>query len=582
MTHRGGVIGIVIITVMVAAAAGQEKGRTLADGQDQPMPAAASRLQDLAPAASAIRLLMEEEGMVPPEGEPVKCGLSAINHALHVRQEARGERLQSVREILARPTMQASILQGQFRVHFDTTGTHTPALLDANGNRLPGTARAFVDSVFASLAFVLPMETQTLGYGALPADGTLGGGPEYDIFILELGTMYGYTTPDSFPAEGGTSTTFIAIDNDFIFVRPSRNRGLPGMRVTVAHELHHALQIGNYGYWTNHVFFYEITSTWMEDVVYPEVDDYLNYLGSSVGHFRNPDKSFASNELTMYSRSVWGHYVSKRFGIDAMRACWTGIRLVPPLEAIDIALRNLGADFTSAFTEWSLWNLFTGVRSDSAKYYPEGAAYPAMVQVARQYTAAGADLEGSLPALGSRYYQLIRPPDTMTVILNNTDVAGAATGVPVTRSYTYRFRSSRPDDSYRLTPLGLYASLDVPDLSAWSTWFVLGDTIQRNFDPDAIKEGKAFPNPFLPGLHTRVCIPVQPLEQVHGTLYVYSAGMDLLYSSGNISSSLYVDRQVFFWEGRGDDGSPVPSGVYFYVLDLPGHRIRGKIAVVRR
>ncbi|MCC6398202.1 MAG: hypothetical protein IT282_14410, partial [Bacteroidetes bacterium] len=333
MTQRSGVISMAVSIAMVAAAVGQEKERTPATAPEHPATAASARVQDLAPAASAIRLLMEEEGMIPQEGEPVKCGLPGVNHALHIRQDARGERLQSVREILARPTMQTNIVQGQFRVHFDTTGTHTPALLDASGNRLPGTARAYVDSVFASLSFVLPIETQTLGYGLLPADGTLGGGPEYDIFILELGTMYGYTTPDAFPAEGGTSTTFIAIDNDFVFVRPSVNRGLPGMRVTVAHELHHALQIGNYGYWTNHIFFYEITSTWMEDVIYPEVDDYLNYLGSAAGHFRNPDKSFASNELIMYSRSVWGHYVSKRFGRDAMRACWNAIRLAPPLEA---------------------------------------------------------------------------------------------------------------------------------------------------------------------------------------------------------------------------------------------------------
>ncbi len=534
------------------------------------------------PAASAVRLLMQEQGTTPPEGEPVKCALPSVFHALNIRQSARGSLQQSVHQILTRPSMQTNIVRGEFRVHFDTTGVHTPAMLDQNGARLPNTAFAYVDSIFVSLAYIAPLETQTLGYGTLPSDGTLGGGPEYDIFVMELGAMYGYATPDTWPPEGGTSSTFITIDNDFVFVRPLENRGLPGLRVTLAHELHHALQIGNYGYWTEHVFFYEITSTWMEDVVYPDVDDYLNYLGSFGGHFRNPDKSFSSNEIVMYSRSLWGHYVSKKFGRDLMRASWEQIRIVPPLQAIDRALRNQNSDFSAAFTDWTLWNVFTGSRSNPEKYYPDGADYPSMIQVPVEFTPPTRDVQGSLPALGSRYYEVIRPPDTMTVILNNMDLAGAGSSSPPTKSYTYHFQSSRPDETYLPTPLGIFAFLEVADLSAWTTWYVQGDSIGRNFSPETILEGRPIPSPFMPAIHTRVGVPVGSRDQVRGSLYIYSAGMDLVYAGDNLVSGLFLDRQMFFWEGKDNDGRSVPSGVYFFVLDLADGRLRGKIALVRR
>ena len=532
--------------------------------------------------SAAIRRLLSEQGVAPPEGEPVKCGLPAVFHALAIRREAGGERLQAVEKVLTRPVMQVSTRRGAFRVHYDTSGIDAPALLDQNSAHIPGTAEAFVDSIFSSLSYMLPFESVTLGYGPLVGDGTLGGGPEYDIVLMELGAMYGYTTPDTWPPEGGMSSTFITIDNDFAFVYPLQNRGLPALRVTLAHELHHALQIGNYGYWTDHAFFYEITSTWMEDVVYPDVDDYLNYLAGYGGHFRMPDKSFSSNDLIMYSRSLWGHFISKRYSRDVMRMCWEQVRSAPPLQAINNALKAQGSEFVTAFAEWTLWNLFTGPRSNPGKYYPDGADYPSMVQVPFEYVPPARDVSGSLAALGSRYYQVIGSPDTMTVILSNLDLAGAGSVVPPNRAYAYHFRSTRSDESYRLTPLGIYARLDVADLSAWSTWYVMGDTVRRNYDPELLVEGKSFPNPFVPGTHARVCLPVKTDNPVRGTLYVFAGGIDLVYSSASVLSGLYQDRQMFFWDGKDNDGRLVPSGVYVYVLELEEKRLRGKIAVVRK
>ena len=533
------------------------------------------------PARTAVEILLENDGQLPPADEPVKCGLGAVTHALAVRLAGTPGMLAAAGTLLNRPVMQARVTRGGFTVHFDTTGINTPALLDASGAAIPGSARLYVDSVFASLEYVAPLEIQTLGYGALRSDGSLSGGPEYDVFIMELSNMYGYTTPDGSPPEGGTSTTFITIDNDFAFVRPQKNRGIPGMNVTIAHEFHHALQIGNYGYWQEHTYFYEITSTWMEDVAYPAVDDYYNYLSASWGQFRNPDRAFTSNDLICYSRGIWGQYIAKKFGREMMRLTWEEIRSAVPLTAIDRALRTQGYDAATAFADWTLWNHFTGSRSDPTKYYPDGAEYPVMTAAVVEYTPPARDVSGSLAAFASRYYQLQRAPDTMAVIVSNVDLTGAL-GQGAGGTYDVELRSSRTDASYRLTPIGLYGRLSVTNPVVWSCWYVVGDTVRRDIDPASIMEGRAFPNPFFPGKHTRVALPIAGNAPVTGSFAVYSSGMDRVYVSGNVASTWYLDRQMFFWDGMDNEGSTVPSGVYMYIIDLGDRRVMGKIALLRR
>jgi hypothetical protein len=532
------------------------------------------------PVLHPVAVQVAEAGMAPPEGEAVKCGLPGIMHALQ-QQERSPRQRQTLQEILSRPVMQTSIVNGGFRVHFDTTGLNAPAMLDAAGNRLPGSVREYVDSVFAVLSFVSPLETTTLGYGTLRADGSNGGGPEYDIYIMELGNMYGYTTPDASGPEGSTSPTSITIDNDFIFVRPNVNRGMPGLRVTLAHELHHALQIGNYGFWTNDVFLYEITSTWMEDVAYTDVNDYYNYLVASWGHFKNPDQPFNSNELIMYSRSIWGHYISKKFGIAVMRQTWEQVRLARPMVAIDNALRLQGVDAASAFAEWILWNYFTGPRADPVRYYGEGAAYPLISQSPVEFTPSARDLQGTLLPFASRYYQVMRGTDTVSIVLGNIDLGLSLQSPLPALPYTLRLRNTQPDPSYRAVIPGLYCKLDVADIGQWSIWYVDQDSARSNYDPEILIEGRPFPNPFKLNGQTRVYFPVNSPTQVQGSVYIFDSGNVLIRATGPAATETHLGKQMFSWDGLSDGGGLAASGVYVYVIELPDRHVKGKIAVVR-
>ncbi len=76
-----------------------------------------------------------------------------------------------------------------------------------------------------------------------PSDNGAGGDNKYDVYIQNQGGgVYGYTEWES--KVGSVNwTSFMVIDNDYIGYYST---GLDGMKVTVAHEFHHGIQLGNY------------------------------------------------------------------------------------------------------------------------------------------------------------------------------------------------------------------------------------------------------------------------------------------------------------------------------------------------
>ena len=505
---------------------------------------------------------------------PVKCGLPAISYAIEQERLLTPRMKTSLGVVLTRPVMQKSITVGDFRVHYDTTGSNTPAMLNALGQRIPGTANEFADSVASIVNYVADFETDgTLGYlSPLPVNAS-----PYDIYIEELGNLYGFTTPetqlDTKPA-GGTYSTYITIDNDFIFVRPDSNKGLPGMRVTLAHEFHHAVQLGKYAYWVNDRYFYEISAVWMEDVVFTEVNDYYEYLRSSQGHFRNPGVPFTSSQLIMYSRGIWGHFVEKRFGRDAMRNTWVEMAAARPVQAIDLALQGYGSNLRLAFAEWTLWNFFTSARSNPVLYYPEGENYPVIWQTTNAFAPPSITVGGSASALSSQYFDIVSPQDTLTLALANINAENQDPNATFT--YAYQLNANRINESYKETASGIFVKLEVPDPTNWYSW-----EIHKGVVGPAVAAGRPFPNPFRTNGNRSVYIPVNSSSLVTGTMSIFSVSMDLIYSATVASVTPQPGNQAFSWNGRTLDNTIAPTGMYIYLIDLPDQQLMGKFALIR-
>ena len=523
---------------------------------------------------------------VPGQGQTIKCGFPIVSAARSLEDSMGIDAGTSITRILQRPSMQKSILVGAFRIHYDTVGQNTPALLDNQGNRIDSTYDAYADSVATIANHVRGFEIDSLGYDPPPPDNGLGGGDEYDVYIVKwvlepsLVDAYGLTEPENQISGSIRWTSFLKIHNDFSFVRPSRgrdNRGLPGLKVTLAHEYHHAIQLGAYGLWSGHEYFYEITSTWLEDVLYTDVNDYDQYLPA---HFNHPEEAFTTFDpggVIQYGRCLWGHFVAKRFGRGSMRRAWESIRTMPPLPAMDNALQTYyQSNFREAFAEWTKWNYFTGAR-DSSAFYPEGGYYPQVAQTNVYLTPPSQGGSASAGALGSTYLRVIGRPDTLTVILASTDFDAAISGNTGPFDYFYYLSNDVRDETSRLTPIGVYFSYNA-DPSKWFIWFVVG----KNASSAPARIGAPFPNPLVVGKPATMRIAVVSTVPVPGTLTIFTSSMDLIYSSQLTSSAFLSGQQAFAWNGLTNRGNVVQSGIYYFVLEFEGQRYTGKFAVVRR
>lgn len=511
-----------------------------------------------------------------------KCGFPPLTYALSHPHELDGPTRSALMRAVSRPVTQKSIRSGMFRIHYDTNGVHTPAMLDSQYLRIPGTADQFADSVAAILAFVLRIEGDSMGYLPPPPDNGEGGGTEYDIYIQELGgSSYGSTTPETpiiNKPEGGTFTSFMVIDNDFDFVYPQQNRGMPALRVTLAHELHHAIQIGNYAYWQGDIHFYEMTSVWLEDALYTDVNDYYQYLlGSAVnpGHFRRPDITFTSNAFIMYSRGVWCIFLAKRYGRDVIRRTWERMRQARPLTAMDETLtQEYNSSLRSAFAEWGAWNYFTKTRSDSVLYYPEGSAYPDVTRSARDFSPPQRTIDDQVSAFASRYYDIVSTRgQTLALVLTNLNMPAALAQNASPFSFSLLLNDGRPDQSYIPTGANIFVKVNVTDPS---NWFV-----KDLFGASAVED--VFPNPFLVDGKGFINFPVGALSSVPGTLSIFTSSLDLVYSGQQTSVHMpQLGRQVFRWNGKTLDNRTANSGVYLYVLETPTQTLKGKFVVVKR
>src|ERR1051326_1314216 len=229
-----------------------------------------------------IRSLEQSRGSHQASGDASggKCGLWQSFEAHRYWNDFTEPQRVHILSLLSPMSMEKERVIGHFRISYDTSAGSfdTPALLDAGYQRIPGTAEQFIDSLGRFFNESWEFEINRLGYTPppLPGDGF------YPVTVRDLGRgTYGRTLWDEStlidPGPPARYRTSIEVDND-ILVNYAPSRGIPGLKVTAAHEFHHAIQLGGYGLWANDLYFYEITSTWMEDVVYNDVNDYYQYL----------------------------------------------------------------------------------------------------------------------------------------------------------------------------------------------------------------------------------------------------------------------------------------------------------------
>jgi hypothetical protein len=475
---------------------------------------------------------------------------------------------------------------GRFRIHYDTAGYNTPALLDpTQQSRLPNTYEAYVDSVAAIFDYCWRFQIDALGYRPPASDGGWGGGPEYDVFIQELDpSLFGFTSyddstrinPSSNPAQYWAYTV---VDNDYLGYRTA---GMDGLRATAAHEFQHAIHLGGYGMWSDlDAYFFELSAGWMEGVMFPAVHDYYYDVSEYFTSFRDVegtlpfyyfDPLFVGSE-----RGIWGQFMSQRFGRNVMRDIWERERNIPIVTSINTVLSTLGTDFETEFALFSYWNYFTGDRADTIRYYREGSHYPRFVPNVSTtlYSGGTASISGQAYVFSSNFYEIPLQTDTLIAIITYGDLAAAQQYDFTMRALQLQMGASIANIPLQVLPNGLRIGFGVSDESKWTERYLLASS--RSDVQKAISE--AAPNPLRLSEAHRLALPVNELPNSSAQICFLNSALAVEYSASY--SVVESNGGRFIFVPSSDLRSHISSGVHFVVGSAGNSVYRWKVAVIK-
>ncbi len=513
-----------------------------------------------------------------------KCGFYIVNEVRRNFHLFTNEQQQMLKVFFQRPQRETSFVSpsGYFRIHYNSSGSEVP------GYDLQELAIALDSSYNFHINF--------LGYPVPPHDNGAGGDNLYDVYLVSLGTgLYGYTEFEPINSGDLTGPSFMVIDNNFA---THFTKGIDGARVTVAHEFHHAIQLGSYIYRPSDIFFYEITSTAMEKFVYETIDDYLAYMGD---YFRNPDRTFSQNNG--YNLAIWNFMMKERFGYDIIKRQWELMSYMRALQAIDYSLKEVGSLFLDELNRFGVWAHFTGHRAIPGKFFRQAAIYPLIRPLTTLFFNSSAQ-NVSLNArplsnnfiqfkMGSGFVQ-----DTLVILITNADIVNAIGNNPQVTQFEYTLFNYQGSSSKKITREH-YSYLRVDNSNFWSESVIFNDTVtygSETFVDTGNGNGKPqiediekyiYPNPFRYGylLGDKIYVPVEiddelksqkKIEGAH--LYIYTSSMNLVYSK-LLEIKKKREWYIVEWNGRNNKNEKLASGVYLYVTKAGNNINNGKIVI---
>jgi hypothetical protein len=345
-----------------------------------------------------------------------KCGTTNIlelNEAIHnlaAKNSISSDVVNAFEGILTRPLKQKYFVSTsqKFRIQYDTSGTHAVYQPTVDTNPADGVPD-YVNRVAEAFDYIHRLEVDTMGYTPPPPDGTSGGGTnQYDVYLHVNSGAYGVTYSDGTVSNYGTPPrtaykSYIHIDPTY-YGFGYTDVTLP-MKVTAAHEYFHAIQFAYNIYAGN--WFMEVSSTWIEDIIYDDINDYRYYLST---FFNSPKTSLTKFDgAHEYASCIYGHYISENFGNNRMKRMWdytvnAGSNIA--LNAIQSALAEIGTNRSDVFTGFTVWNYLTGSRANGTHpTYSEGSFFP-QINIAATYSTypVSATAPTGLEYLGSFYY----------------------------------------------------------------------------------------------------------------------------------------------------------------------------------
>lgn len=520
--------------------------------------------------------------------ENIKCAFGIVSQVVRNIENYDGGKKQLLKRLLQRPTKQKSIVSpsGNFRIHYDVTGSQAPdydPLLSADENAIQVAIAA--DSSYN-------FEVNFLGYPPPPGDNGEGGDNLYDIYITTALSSYGFTQPES-PLGSQKYTSYIEMHYSF---KNFYTEGLDAARVTVAHELHHAIQVGNYSGDKFDVdpFFYEMTSTSMEEFVYDDVNDYYAYMSN---YFNNPNRifnSFRAGTADGYDMAIWNIFLQNKYGYEIIKKQWELLPNYRALSVIQSTLSDSGSSFNKALNEFGIWTFFTKYRAIPGKYFEEAANYPPgnkspIKLIKTAYVSNSPVSITNIKAASNNFLEFVNasatPPDTLVAIITNSDYVSAIDSASKDFLFEYTLAYDSSEGSVMLAN-NYFAKFNVDEPNFWSVSEVLNNEVVRQngtIIPPFPKSEElfAYPNPFYYNkIYNNGCncikIVADSKGEAEADFNVYTPAMELVYTA---KISFDITGKILNWDLRKVLNKKLASGVYIYVTKIGDETTAGKLVI---
>ena len=249
--------------------------------------------------------------------------------------------------------------RGHFIIHYDNSGYFAVPQDYTLNDSIPDfviKAAEYLDESFTTLH-------DSLGFDAPPIDNIES--PEIDVFFSNI-SDYGLTNLET-QIEPGVYKSYFELSTN-LNNTTYYTYGLEGLKVTCAHELFHVFQLG-YKYRDGERFYLEMSSVWFEEYMYPNVNDYHQYIND---YTRNWNYAINHNNL-WYHNAGFNLYLDKRFsstGDNIIHSIWDRIVNTTALQSIRAELIDQGATFEEALKDWGSAQILCGPYSADNFLYP--------------------------------------------------------------------------------------------------------------------------------------------------------------------------------------------------------------------
>jgi len=467
---------------------------------------------------------------------------------------------------------------GWFMLIYYTTGGNAVPATDGNSNGVPD----FVEWCASYLDSSWQTEIEDLGFIA----PYVASGGAYQITFEDM-SYYGYTTIVN-PSLGQTR---IVLHNDFLgFPANDDPEGdqKGAAKVTCAHEFKHASQYKG-SRWTESGWVEE-DAVWTEEIVFPQVNDYHNYIAYTGSPLFTPEQSLDYGGSGSYEDAIHQIHMSEVHGEQLIVDLWdyrvthTGVSMI---NSYDWALQQYGSNFEDDFEEFVVWNDLTGYYSVAGFGYPDAPDYYSRKNWLNLNGLTTAPQSGTVSHLATRFarhFSINGLADHPKVVFNGQDGIDIRPHLIVKKNdgtmvfYTIEVDGNNdatfvaPLPFSELTELHLtFPNCERTGSNNTFSYELLSDTYGGTDVPGepgyaAMRLLPNYPNPFNPKTTLRFELAADA-----------SVTLEVLSSGGRVLRHL-LDGQAYsagthelVFDGLDDSGHRLASGVYFTRLSTGGN-----------